>query len=91
MFEEEESFGELLSSISSTIDALEDILNAVGSTEDTLQKRREFTRLRDTVNGQIRRATKQINTIIRNDALSVSSSVDGDYVDAANYQEEMRN
>lgn len=90
IFEDEETFGELLPNISMTIDALQDILNAVGTTEDTLQKRQEFTRLRDTVNGQIRRATKQINTIIRNDALSLSSSVDGDYVDAAKYQEELK-
>jgi len=81
---------ELLSDIAITIDALKDIVSAVGTTKDTHFKRQEFTRLRDSVNEKIRRATNRIKRLIENDTLSLSSNVDGDYVDTAKYQEELK-
>eukprot|EP01083_Nonionella_stella_P298546 1013297_1 len=76
---------ELLCHIALDITNLQEILNAVGTTSDTIDKRHEFNTLRNQVNEKISQATRIISRSLTSD----DKHSDSEEMDTTKYQNEL--
>eukprot|EP00483_Globobulimina_turgida_P003781 UN03787 len=80
---------ELLTSIALDINNLQEILDNVGTTSDTIDKRHEFNTLRNEINAKISKATGKISRLLTSDDLRNRNCESEDF-DTRKYENELQ-